>query len=88
MTSFARLILSWMVKEAIGPSNITPPVQNNAMSSTMTRGLSNWPKAMNWNNTGLFGQSVNQPVGPAAIGAPKSIPGGLTDKARPGAAKV
>jgi len=37
-----------------------------------------------WRNRVMKGRNKNLPIGPAAIGAPKVPPGGLTDKARPG----
>jgi hypothetical protein len=72
MTSVERLILSKFA----------------AAANTLNRGNpgvgSAWTQMMNWPRKGLRGKNKNAPIGPAAIGAPKLPPTGLTQRARPG----
>ena len=75
MTSVERL---WLSAELVKHATAGIPKPGGPIASTMMRGVKQYGKR------GLRGQNPNQPIGPAAIGASKVAPGGLTDKARPG----
>lgn len=83
MTAIQRLFMAKAAAAAIG----VPPAPlsgQGGMASTMMRGMPGMGKARMMPKFFGGSSSLMKPMGPAAIGAPNMLPGGLTDKARPG----